>query len=228
MSGYDMAANMYGMFPNIYNNQIALNDLSGMDLYSPTGMGIDPMFTMQGSIFGPSYGMGVAPFMPSFTGNGNYEDYYKQYEKYQDFMVDSQVRQQQKLRNANLKLGAPEEGIQASAAILHDKILRNEQEQIKIAYDAYVNKVKLMYGDADETQILSRANALYAQINGKTIIDDIRANGRDSFTQGVLQTATLGFADKKTAEDRMEEEILSIVEENHEQGVIEDSEAELI
>ena len=36
------------------------------------------------------------------------------------------------------------------------------------------------------------------------------------------------FGDKKTAEDRMEEEILSIVEENHEQGVIEDSEAELI
>ena len=36
------------------------------------------------------------------------------------------------------------------------------------------------------------------------------------------------FGDKKTAEDRMEEEILSIVEENHEQGVIEDNEAEMI
>lgn len=202
MSGYDMAV---GMFPNIYNNQIALNDLSGMDLYSPTGMYIDPMLTMQGSVFGPNYGMGaVTPFMPTFgTGGGNYEDYYKQYEKYQDFMIDSQVRQQKKMRNANLQLGAPEEGIQASASILHDKILRNEQQQIKQAYASYVNRVKAMYGDADEAQIMSRANALYAQIHGKTIIDDIRSNGRDSFTQGVLQTATFGFADGKTAEENI-------------------------
>lgn len=200
-----MAASMYGMYPNIYNNQIALNDLSGLDLYSPTGMGIDPMLTMQGSVFGAGYPMGgVTPFMPSFgAGAGNYEDYYKQYEKYQDFMIDSQVRQQQKMRNANLQLGAPEEGINASASILHDKILRNEQQQIKQAYASYVNKVKAMYGDADESQILSRANSLYAQIHGKTIIDDIRSHGRDSFTQGVLQTASLGFADGKTAEENI-------------------------
>ncbi len=199
-----MAASMYGMFPNIYNNQIALNDLSGLDLYSPLGMSIDPMLTMNGSVFGPNYAMNaVTPFMPTFGNSGNYEDYYKQYEKYQDFMIDSQVRQQKKMRNANLQLGAPEEGINASASILHDKILRNEQQQIKQAYASYVNKVRAMYGDADESQILSRANALYAQIHGKTIIDDIRSNGRDSFTQGVLQTATFGFADGKTAEENI-------------------------
>lgn len=204
MSGYDMAV---GMFPNIYNNQIALNDLSGIDLYSPTGMTIDPMLTMNGSIFGPNYAMGgITPFAPTFgMGGGNYEDYYKQYEKYQDFMIDSQVRQQKKMRNADLQLGAPEEGINAGAMILHDKILRNEQQQIKQAYASYVNKVRAMYGDADEAQILSRANALYAQIHGKTIIDDIRSNGRDSFTQGVLQTTTFGLADGKTAEENISE-----------------------
>lgn len=205
MSGFDIAANMYGMYPNIYNNQIALNDLSGMDLYSPTGMTIDPMLTMNGSIFGGGLGLGApTPFMPTFgAGNGNYEDYYKQYEKYQDFMIDSNVRQQQKLRNANLQLTAPEEGINASASILHDKILRNEQQQIKQAYASYVNKVRQMYGDADEAQIMSRANAMYAQIHGKSIIDDIREHGRDSFTQGVLQTTTFGLADGKTAEENI-------------------------
>ena len=208
MSGYNIAAaNMYGLYPNIYNNQIALNDLSGLDLYSPTGMTADPMLTMNGSIFGGGLGLCTpTPFMPTFgAAGGNYEDYYKQYEKYQDFMVDSQVRQQKKWRNADLQLSAPEEGINASASILHDKILRNEQQQIKQAYASYVNKVKEMYGDADETQILSRANALYAQKHGKTIIDDIREHGRDSFTQGVLQTATLGMADSKTAEENISE-----------------------
>lgn len=217
MTGFNMAATgMYGLYPNIYNNQIALNDLTGFDMYYPTGMGIDPMMTMNGSIFGSGMmmpSMGVSPVMPGMMpgvmpsmSGGSYEDYYKQYEKYQDFMIDSQVRQQQKMRNADLRLNAPQEGIQAKAMLLHDKILRNEQQQIKQAYQDYVNSVRNMYGDADESQIMARANALYAQINGgKTVIDDIRANGRDSFTQGFLQTVTLGFADKKTAEENVSE-----------------------
>ena len=34
-------------------------------------------------------------------------------------------------------------------------------------------------------------------------MDDIRQNGRDSFTQGFLQTLTFGFADNKTAEENI-------------------------
>lgn len=93
MAGFDMAASMYGLFPNIYNNQVALNDLTGMDLYSPLGMA-NPMMSMNGSIFGGGYGM--YPAMPMYGGGYNYEDYYKNYERYQDFMIDSQVRRQQK------------------------------------------------------------------------------------------------------------------------------------
>ena len=46
------APGMYGIAPNYYTNQIAMNDLSGLDLYAPTGMSLDPMLTMNGSIFG--------------------------------------------------------------------------------------------------------------------------------------------------------------------------------
>ena len=218
MTGFNMAATgMYGLYPNIYNNQIALNDLTGFDMYYPTGMCMDPAMTMNGSIFSGMPTMGVPPVMPGMMpgvmpgmmsggSGGSYEDYYKQYERYQDFMIDNQVRQQQRMRNADLKLSAPEEGIQAKAMLLHDKILRNEQQQIKQAYQDYVNSVRNMYGDADESQIMARANALYAKINGgKSVIEDIRANGRDSFTQGFLQTVTLGFADKKTAEENVSE-----------------------
>ena len=225
MSGFE--TNALGMYPNIYNNQIALNDLTETDLYFP-----NPMMSMNGSIFGdmsgmnygttPGLGMGsgmmsgmtpgmMPSMMPSmmlgFGGaSGNYEDYYKQYEKYQDFMIENSLRQQQKSRNAELRLNSPVEGLKAKAAILHDKIKRNEQQQIHAAYDSFVQSVKELYGgDITESEARNRASALYKDITEKTIPDDIRTYGRDSLTQGFLQTLTLGFADKKTAEENVAE-----------------------
>lgn len=208
MSGFNMAAaGLYGLAPNLYNNQIALNDLTGLNVYPPYAMGMDPMLSMNGSIFGgyPAFGMGMGvPFMPGFTGSGyNYEDYYKNYEKYQDFMIDNQVNYQQKMRNANLRLNGPEEGIAKQAAILHEKIIQNEQEQILLAYNSYKESVRAMYENADEKQIANKAYTTYKQINGCSITEDIRKHGRDSFTQGFLQTLTFGFADGKTAEENI-------------------------
>lgn len=215
MAGFNMAAGMYGMFPNIYNNQVALNDLTDMDLYSPIGM-INPMMSMNGSIFGGGVGPfgggfgtgfgGGYPSMPMFSGGGyNFEDYYKNYEKYQDFMINNQVRQQQKMRNADLRLNSPQEGIAKQASLLHEKILRNEQQQIQLAYQNFKESVRAMYGDASDEEIANRASTLYAQMHGCSITDDIRRYGRGSFTQGFLQTVSLGIADKKTAEENVSE-----------------------
>ena len=82
------APGMYGIAPNYYTNQIAMNDLTNLDLYAPTGMTLDPMLTMNGSIFGsPMMGMnglgygGFGTGMPyPMMGGGNatsYEDYYR-------------------------------------------------------------------------------------------------------------------------------------------------------
>jgi len=204
------APGMYGIAPNYYTNQIAMNDLSGLDLYAPTGMAMDPMLTMNGSIFGSPMMMGMGGFgyggmgMPYPMMGGNYEDYYKNYEKYQDFMINNQVRQQQKMRNADLQLNSPQEGIQKQATILHEKIMRNEQEQILQAYASFKESVRNMYGDnATDEQIANRASTLYAQVTGKSIIDDIREHGRDALTQGFLQTVTLGLADGNTSEENI-------------------------
>lgn len=216
----NIAANMYGLYPNIYNNQIAMNDLSGLNLYYPTGMCVDPMLSMSGSIFGgitpgmgmmPGMGMGMPMQMMPPTGmmpgagSNSYEDYYKQYEKYQDFMIDSQVRQQQKMRNANMKLKAPEEGIQGKLSVLQDKIIRNEQQQIKEAFDSYVESVKNLYGDVSDADAKSRAIALYKEATKKSLLEDIREHGRDSFTQGVIQTMSFGLFNRKTAEETVSE-----------------------
>ncbi len=205
MSGFNMAAaGLYGLYPNLYNNQIALNDLTGLDVYPPYGMGMDPMLSMNGSIFGAYPGM-TMPFMPGFVGGGyNYENYYKNYEQYQDFMIDNQINYQQKMRNANLRLNAPEEGIAKQAGLLHEKIMRNEQEQIIQAYNSFKESVRGLYGGAaSDEDIANRASTLYKQCTGKSIHEDIREHGRDSFTQGFLQTLTFGFADGKTAEENI-------------------------
>ncbi len=200
MSGFNPALNMYGLYPNIYNNQVALNDLTNLDLYSPIGAVPNPMMSMNGSIFGTAPCM---PYMPSFGGSANYEDYYKNYEKYQDFMINNQVRQQQKMRNADLRLNSPQEGIAKQAAILREKIMQSEQQQILEAYNSYVESVRSMYGDGSPEEIANRASTLYAQQFGTTIIDDIRKFGNDSFTQGLLQSVTFGCADKNTAEENI-------------------------
>lgn len=205
------APGMYGIAPNYYTNQIAMNDLSGFDLYAPTGMAMDPMLTMNGSIFGSSMmGMGGLGFggmgmpYPMMRMGGNYEDYYRNYERYQDFMINNQVRQQQRMRNADLQLNSPQEGIQKQAKILHEKIMRNEQEQILQAYASFKESVRSLYGDqATDEQIANKASTFYAQLTGKSIPDDIREHGRDSFTQGFMQTVTLGLADEKSAEENI-------------------------
>ncbi len=191
----NIAGLTYGMFPSMYNNQIALNDLSGLDLYNP-------MLSMDGSIFG----MPMSPMMGMpFTGFGgmNYDQYYKNYDEYQDFMINSRMRQQQKWRDADLHLNSPLEGIKKQAANVHEKIMRNEQQQIQEAYNNFRESVRRLYGNASEQEINDRAATLYTQIIGKTIYDDIRNYGRDSFTQGLYQTLSLGIADGTTAEENI-------------------------
>ena len=206
MADFNMAANMYGMFPNMYNNQVALNDLTGLDMYSPLGFYTNPMMSMNGSIFGSGMGMGMYPIMPPMgMGSGSYEDYYKNYDKYQDFMINSQVRQQQKWRDADLTLNSPMEGIAKQASYLHERIMNNEQEQIIQSYQKFKNSVKSMYPGATDEEISNRASTLYKQITGVSITDDIRQYGRGSFTQGFLQTVTFGLADNKTAEENIAE-----------------------
>ena len=67
MTALNPAVGMYGLYPNIYNNQVALNDLTNLDMYSPIGA-VNPMMSMTGSIFGGYPMTGYMPYMPSFGG----------------------------------------------------------------------------------------------------------------------------------------------------------------
>lgn len=206
MGPWNIAANMYGMYPNAYNNQVALNDLSDLDLYSPMGaMG------MNGSIFPGMGGLGMGsigtgyPMTPMYGGGGNYEDYYKNYEKYQDFMIDSQVRRQQKMRNADSRANSPMKGVEIAADILREKVMQNEQQQIIPAFNAFVESVAAMNGNKSQKETINDALTLYKQKYNVTLTQDIRQYGNSSFLQGLYQSVTFGWADNKTKEENISE-----------------------
>lgn len=179
-----------------YSNQIAMNDLYessfGFNAY-------DPM-SMNGSLFG-GIGMGY-PMFPSFTGM-NTDKWMENMDKWQDYSIDRQVRYQEKSRNADLRLNSPMEGIQEAAQILNEKIHKDEQQQILNALAHYTASVKNAFPQGTDQDILNRARDLYKKQFGVDLIDDIRANGKDSFTQGFVQAVTFGLADNKTAEENI-------------------------
>lgn len=190
----------YGMLPfyNNYANSVALNDVFGDSLMSTPNM-----FSMNGSLFNNSFG---TPYMPYGGFNMNYEQYYNNMEKYQDFMYESQLRRSQRSRQVDFLANSPMESIQHQANILREKIKQNEQQQIIPALNKFIQSINAANGstaNATPEQLIARADSFYKQMFNISITDDIRENGNDSFTQGLLQSLTLGCADRTTAEENI-------------------------
>jgi hypothetical protein len=157
-----------------------------------SGLGYGDYSMMNGSIFG----------MPYFGG----QNYYDNMKQNQQFWVDYNVDQQNMNRNADLRINASVEGVKGAAAILKDKVIANEQDQIQDAFNNYLETVRAAYGNGTDSEIKSRALTLYSQMNGgKTLYQDLRENSNSSFTQGLVQTATFGLFDRKSAEDNISE-----------------------
>ncbi|MFI3301230.1 MAG: hypothetical protein R3Y28_07420 [Candidatus Gastranaerophilales bacterium] len=215
MTDYNVAASTYGMFPNSYYNQVALNDLSNLDMYSSMGsMGMTNPMGMNGSMFSGTMGYGTMGYGAGTTGmstmpmiggmyGGFNEEYYKNYEKYQDFMVGNQVRQQQRVRNADMQINSTQEGVSIQAKVLREKIMRNEQVNILGAYNSYLDSVREMYGSGSDESVQNKAMMLYQQQFGTNLTDDIRQFGKCSMREGFESGVTLGALNDRTAEDNI-------------------------
>lgn len=201
---------MMNMNSSIFNN--AANTSSGTDYLSglstlgttPTQTASNPTVSQMGNgtVSPTTSQMGSAT---PFTGNYGYgfgynpDDYYRYMDKNQDYMINYQVNQQEKMRNADMRVNSPYESISLSAKLLHDKIKEDEQQQIIPAFKKYCEQITSMYGTTDKNDILARAEQIYQSLYRNTIEDDLKANGKDSFTQGMLQAMSFGIADNKTA-----------------------------
>lgn len=182
-----------GLYNN-YANSVMLDDLCGF--------GTTPsMMSLNGSLFSGA----TTPFMPTFTGGGmNYEQYFDNMEKYQDFMYDSQIRQAERRREVNFRANVPDIKTDEELSILHEKIMRNEQEQIIPALQAVMDKYAQSYGRSENPQdLIAMVKYQYRQKYNTDLTEDIRKYGNGSITQGFLQAVSLGLADSRTAEENV-------------------------
>lgn len=183
----DMAiTSMYGPGYMPYNNY--MNQVTMMNLYDDMGM-----MGMNG---------GLLNFSPGFTGM-NYDSYFDQMMKYQDFMHQYQHQTVINRRNNEVAINGPMEAIQGKAAVLNEKIVANEQEYIMSAWQSYLNAVQVAYPEADEATLIARAKSHYQQIYGTSLNDDIRKYGNSSFKQGLFQMLSFGLANRKSAEENI-------------------------
>ncbi len=180
--------------PNPYSTQFMLDDLDILD-YGSTAP------TMGGSVFGA--GFAAPPVMGMGIGYNN-QSYYDNMKDYQRFSIDYNIDQQKMTRNADMRVNASMEAVKGAATTLKDKIMKNEQDQIRDAYDNYVKAVAAAYGEGTPQEIAARAKSLYTQMNGgKTLTQDLREYGHGSFTQGVLNSLALGTYYRHSAEDNV-------------------------
>lgn len=187
--------NIGAFTPGIYSNPYMFDDIDMLDFSSS----MNPLMT--GSIFGT--GCIGAP-MPMLGLGYNQQQYFDYMKQNQQFNIDYNVDQQKMTRNADMRVNASMEGVKGAATALKDKIMKNEQDQIAEAYDKYVKAVGAAYGDGNPQEIQARAKSLYAQMNGGvTLTQDLRQYGHGSFTQGLLQSLTLGTYYKNSAEDNV-------------------------
>ena len=159
-----------------------------------------PMFGAYGGFGGSIFGM--SPMMGMMGGCDT--TYFDNMKQYQQSYTDYNVNQQKMQKNADLRINAPMEAIQSTYNALKDKINKNEQGQIKDAYDNFVAAVGTAFGDGTEQEIKAHAAALYTQLSGgKTIVQDLRQTGRAPFLQGVLHALTFGLYASNSAEDNV-------------------------
>ncbi len=177
------------------------------DAYDPLNMnysiyGSDIDLTSDYSIGG---GYGYAP--GGYIGGGygyNPDMMYEQMDKWTDYMYDRNAKYIEKGRANDMRVNGPLEAAQYAADAVREKIVKDDQPQIKIAFEKYkAALVKLYpeYAKLDDKVLSAKAMELYKERNGIGFKDDIRANSSNIFMQKFLHGATFGLCFKGSAEE---------------------------
>ena len=139
-------------------------------------------------------------------GGYNQQEYYDYMRNNLTFTSDYQLDMVNNQRNYDMHLNGKGERISNAVALLNEKVVGSEQEQIIAAYSNLKEAVRSMYPNASEEDIEARAKTYYTQLTGKSLTGDIRQYGSNSLWQGFKQGLGLGiFADRKTAEENIAE-----------------------
>ncbi len=178
--------------PLNFNYSIYGNDIDLTSDYSFTGGGYGPM--------GAYGGYGGYTYDPDMM--------YQQMDKWTDYMFDRNVKYTEKSRANDMRINGPLEAAQYAADALREKIIKDDQPQVAVAFNKYkAALVKLYpeYANLDDKALSAKAMELYKQRNGIGLKDDIRANSPNIFMQKFLNGATFGLAFRGSAEQTISE-----------------------
>ena len=194
-------------------------------------MGLSPINGVSGGngIFGGGMMGGMMPgMMGGMNGYGpgsecmnmSQIDYMKYQERMEDYQIDKQVRQKHKLANSEFSATAAEDVITRQIGVLQRKIKNNEQDSVFPEYNKLVKAVeeKLKEGGyvgehTSKDQIKAHAEKLYFEATGKSVTDDLAANGDSGFVHGMKQGVG-GFGWMLTNKKNYEDNISDITGED--------------
>ncbi|MCI1273643.1 MAG: hypothetical protein LKG27_04315 [Clostridiaceae bacterium] len=213
----------FGLYPttNSYSNAVAMSDMFDSAMGTQSSLN-NPMANMNSSIFNGSSNLGTPNYLSSLSTLGtatpttaatdatsgygygyNPDAYYKYMDKNQDFMINYSIKQQERMRNADMRVNSPYEAAALNGKLLHEKIMEDEQQQVLGSFAKYCEQVQSMYGGRNKEEVLARAEQMYQAQYGTTIEDDLKTHGKSSFTQGALQSLSFGLADNRTAAENV-------------------------
>ena len=183
--------------------------------YDPMNLVYGPM-SLGGSIYGDStidwvtgssmgYGMGYGvPGGYMAGGAYNPDAMFDYMDKWTDYMYDRNVKYVEKGRANQMKINGATDAAKYAADALTEKIYKNNQEHILLAFNNYKAAVRNIYpngANLSDKELSAKAMDLYQQRTGVSLKDLIREKSNSVISQGYMNGLTLGFGWKGSAEE---------------------------
>ncbi len=212
-----------GYFDTDYTVRMPYNANAYCATYAPyfptttSSAAYDPM-NFNSSIYGSDidlttdYTAGVGSYGYGGCGTGGAYGYnpdamYQQMDKWTDYMYDRNVKYTEKGRANDLRINGPLDAASYAADALKEKIEKDAQPQIQLAFEKYKAAIKNLYpeyANLDDKALTAKAMDLYKQRHNIGVKDDIRDKSNDIFWQKFLHGATLGIGWNGSGEETIE------------------------
>lgn len=223
--------------PRYVDPYLAYANMSSMIDGDGTFMGMQPLCSPFGnSVFGNNFGMngmygmggmngmynpmcGLGPCNSRFgpgseVMNMSQIDYLRYQENIEEYMLKKQVRQHKMAGALEFSSQAHDDTIARQIGVLSNLIKENEQDKFIGQYEKLITltKEKLAHEGiehATREQIKARAEKLYFESTGRSMVDDLTENGDGGFVQGLKQGVGVGvgsyFANTRNYKDNIAE-----------------------
>ncbi len=212
-----------GYFDTDYTVRMPYNANAYCAAYAPyfptttSSAAYDPM-NFNSSIYGSDidlttdYTAGVGSYgYGGYASGGAYgynpDAMYQQMDKWTDYMYDRNVKYTEKGRANELRINGPLQSAQYAADALKEKIEKDDQPQIQVAFENFKNSLKKLYPELaalDDKTLTAKAMDLYKERNGIGVKDDIRDKSNSMFWQKFANGATFGMGWSGSGEETIE------------------------